>query len=100
MRKNQVHANSLCLYEPISVCLFFTAICPHLCSPWHGNINMTLGNLAGSKVTYSCDHDYSLIGPEERTCMDDGTWDYDDPHCEPVGKLTMKSGWVIDNLQL
>ena len=65
------------------------AICPLLCSPWHGNINTTLGNLAGSKVTYTCDHDYHLVGPEERICLADGTWDYADPHCEPVGKSTI-----------
>ena len=42
--------------------------------------------MAGSKVTYSCDYDVYSVGVEERTFLYDGTWDSDDPHCEPVGK--------------
>ena len=47
---------------------------------------MTQGNLAGDTVYYGCDHDFYLVGAEERTCLNNGTWDLDDPHCEPVGK--------------
>ena len=45
--------------------------------------------MARSKVTYICDHDFYLVGAEERTFLYDGTWDSDDPHCESVGKLAI-----------
>ena len=63
-----------------------SAICSPLCPPSNGFIDMTQGNLAGDTVAYECDHDFYLVGAEERTCLYNGTWDSDDPYCEPVGK--------------
>lgn len=36
----------------------------------------------GSKITYTCDTGYRLVGDRERMCMDDGKWTGSSPTCQ------------------
>lgn len=37
-----------------------------------------------SKIEYSCDPGYLLVGPEIRTCLHTGKWDGKEPTCQGI----------------
>ncbi|XP_068090442.1 sushi, von Willebrand factor type A, EGF and pentraxin domain-containing protein 1 isoform X2 [Hyperolius riggenbachi] len=43
---------------------------------------VTRGNTYNSNVTYICDIGYHLVGPENVTCLADGTWSHPVPFCK------------------
>lgn len=36
-----------------------------------------------STATYNCEDGYSLTGVSVRTCLSNGVWNGDPPHCQP-----------------
>ncbi len=71
----------VCLF--VCLLLFVVVLCPDLVSPPNGVVMMT-NRSVGSVAEYSCDVGFQLIGMEQRTCLQNGTWTDIDPTC--VGK--------------
>lgn len=57
--------------------------CPSLRAPSHGKVSQGYGSYE-TTVTYSCDRNHRLNGPEERTCGADGKWSGTEQLCEAV----------------
>lgn len=55
--------------------------CPVLAAPDRGLVSMTTRSI-GSLAEYSCDVGFRILGPEQRTCLQNGTWSDEDPVCE------------------
>ena len=70
-----------CLELYYSVPLAATADCGSLNNPLNGQVTLT-DTTVGSTATYECDSGFTLVGNEERTCQDDGTWSGTDPTCD------------------
>ena len=62
------------------VTILSPGICPTLQNPTNGNVEMT-NNTVGSIATYSCQTNYTLIGPSERNCTAEVGWSGEDPLC-------------------
>ncbi|KAL4230057.1 hypothetical protein ACF0H5_010443 [Mactra antiquata] len=60
-----------------------TVTCPHVDVPNGGTVTYST-NGAVTIVTYSCNEDYSLAGPEVRTCRSNNTWTDEDPTCSMI----------------
>ncbi len=65
--------------EEGSICR--AVICPELFSPSNGALFQS-GDQAGSRVTYTCEPLFGLVGSESRICQDDGVWSGLTPLCE------------------
>ena len=55
-------------------------LCDTLEAPRHGMIHNTDRRI-GSTAHFTCDQYYSLDGPDNRTCLIDGTWSAKQPSC-------------------
>ena len=72
--------------------IHFVVMCPMLCPPKFGTIYIS-DRSVGSTLEYSCDRVYKLVGPNNRTCKADGTWDKNEPVCIlAAGKF---SPWIL-----
>ena len=56
--------------------------CPVLPNPQNGSIKYTSGRSVGDEVWYICNHGYSLIGEESRTCLSNQKWSLKAPDCK------------------
>uniref|UniRef100_A0A4W6E947 Sushi domain containing 2 n=1 Tax=Lates calcarifer TaxID=8187 RepID=A0A4W6E947_LATCA len=54
--------------------------CGWLPTPRNGKKNGT-HYLEGDTLSFSCNEGYILYGSTQRTCLDDGTWTREQPHC-------------------
>lgn len=64
--------------------------CPVLESIANGSVNNDGIGSWGTKVKYSCDEGYSLVGASSRKCQGNGTWDYMAPMCRGELPNTLK----------
>lgn len=48
----------------------------------NGTVSTDRGLSAGQKATYSCNHGYHVVGNVTRTCLENGTWDGNEPTCQ------------------
>ncbi len=55
--------------------------CPILAAPEEGLVSMTTRSIV-SLAEYSCGTGFRILGPEQRTCLQNGTWSGEDPVCE------------------
>ncbi|NXD97155.1 DAF factor, partial [Chaetorhynchus papuensis] len=61
--------------------------CPHPGNPADGRAVVLTDLLFGSKINYTCDKGYKLVGGSQRTCEVSGTrvsWSGDAPVCQQV----------------
>ncbi|CAH1269015.1 NOTCH2 [Branchiostoma lanceolatum] len=66
--------------------------CSSLGSPTNGAASQAAcGDLRGSKCNFLCDQGFDLIGEEEVTCKDDGTWSDPLPTCQVVRCPSLRS---------
>ena len=50
-------------------------------------VSLMIGNTFDSKVEYTCDEGYELIGDAVRVCQSEGEWSSDAPTCHPLSCL-------------
>ncbi|CAG5126876.1 unnamed protein product, partial [Candidula unifasciata] len=50
----------------------------------NGRLELPAQNIVGSRVKYTCEPTYFLVGSSERACLKDGTWDGREPSCQQV----------------
>ena len=55
--------------------------CGDLDPPANGEVDLS-GTVFGSQAIYSCDRLFRLVGPETRTCLENGEWSISAPICE------------------
>jgi len=55
--------------------------CPNLSSPPNGIVNVPSPRAFGSVANYSCINRNTLIGQEQRECLDTGQWNGNEPIC-------------------
>ena len=69
------------------ILLYIVVKCQFPCDPSNGEVSFDMSNVrVGDMAWYTCDYDFILNGPEERTCEGNGTWSGPEPTCTPVGK--------------
>ena len=57
-------------------------------NPANGTVELS-GRLVGDTATYSCDGNFSVVGPQILTCGDDGMWSDSPPTCQILGMKIM-----------
>jgi CUB/sushi domain-containing protein len=63
----------------------------------NGKVDIQPDTRLGSKATYTCNPGFILQGRSTRTCQADGSYDGQEPYCQPVscGSLSdPTNGWV------
>ncbi|XP_044053587.1 sushi domain-containing protein 2 isoform X2 [Siniperca chuatsi] len=73
LRAYQNHRALMAALEPV-------VYCGWLPTPRNGKKNGTF-YLEGNTLSFTCNEGHILYGSTERTCLDDGTWTGDQPHC-------------------
>ena len=67
--------------QPVCVNTSQTCLVPQLLNSGYVAFD---GNLdVGSLAWYDCNDDYNLVGADERSCIENGTWTGDEPVCHP-----------------
>ena len=59
---------------------FAATDCGNLANPQNGAVLVT-GTTLGSTATYTCEENFSLLGPSIRVCGSDGVWSGRAPIC-------------------
>ncbi|XP_043212550.1 CUB and sushi domain-containing protein 3-like [Amphibalanus amphitrite] len=67
--------------DPPPVCRLID--CGRPAAPQHGEVAVSETYL-GASAEFSCGADYWLLGAEQRTCQEDGTWSGEDTFCELI----------------
>ena len=67
--------------------------CGQLDNPRNGSVDTSAGTSFGDVASYSCDVGYTLNGPAERTCQDNGQWSGSMPTCESEYTLVICT-WI------
>ena len=68
------------LYFTLYLCPIAVVNCGGLGDPFNGQVMLT-GTTVGSTATYECNSGFTLVGNQERTCQEDGSWSGMDPGC-------------------
>ncbi|XP_064624477.1 CUB and sushi domain-containing protein 3-like [Lineus longissimus] len=58
--------------------------CGSMPLPVDGSVSLSNQDKIGSKVTYSCNDGFKLIGRPERRCLRTGNWSGDRPSCQEI----------------
>ena len=69
-----------CIIHPLILFLLAAVECPILEPPKDGNVLFTSVRF-GTVATYTCHPGFTLIGNEERTCLESGLWSGNEPSC-------------------
>ena len=73
--------------------------CPNLSSPPNGIVSVPSPRAFGSVANYSCINRNTLIGQEQRECLDTGQWNGNEPICVRKYKLFCSIGvGLVDDL--
>lgn len=66
----------------LSFLLFLPVACSEPGRPVNGNRRLPINLVVGSRVTYSCNEGYLLVGSEVRACGDNGQLSGQQPTCQ------------------
>lgn len=59
---------------------YLVVVCSPLQSPENGIVILN-GNIVGSTANYSCNENFTLVGPESRECIANAGWSGQDSLC-------------------
>ena len=56
-------------------------------TPDNGTVLHSADTTFKSLALYDCDFGYSLVGPQLRSCLEDGEWSEEEPYCQRKAKI-------------